>query len=300
MSELDLRSLRYLVTLADERHFGRAAERLGIAQPALSQQIQRLERVIGHQLVIRRPQVRLTDAGLALDRAARTTLRTASHAVEAARRAGRGEEGTLVVGFAASVMLTPVASLIPRFRSRCLGVKLELREMSTARQIEELRQGRIDLGFLREPVVRDETLTMIEVYSEPFVVVLPPGHPRVKHRSVRLETLADEAFVLFPERVAPGLYEQVHSLCRQAGFAPRVVQEALEWLTIMALVDAGLGVSIVPASFGKLRWGGVTYRPLRPASTRTVVDLAFDGDSVRPATERFVEMARDRARGSER
>jgi DNA-binding transcriptional LysR family regulator len=292
MSAIELRHLRYFVAVAEELHFGRAAERLGLAQPPLSQQIQRLEAMVGHRLLERRPRVRLTAAGEALLASSRAALAQADDAVHAARRAGQGLGGVLTVGFPASALLTAVPPLVRRFRQRYPAVELRLRELSTAEQIEALRSGAIDLGFLRE--TRDAPdLTTELVLREPFVAVLPGEHPLTAEPALNLAQLSQEPFVLFPQRVAPGLHAQVFELCRRAGFTPQTVQVAQEWLTIVGLVDAGVGVSLVPASFERLRWGDVQYRPLNDADVETTLSLARAPGAGHPACNNFVAIARE-------
>ena len=173
---VELRHLRYFVVVAEELHFGRAAKRLSIAQPPLSQQIARLETLVGYPLLERRPRVALTEPGRVLLAAARRTLQSVAHGVDATRRAGRGETGMLTVGFAASAMLTALPEVFRAYRSRFPGVELRLREMSTSAQVEALRVGGIDAGFLREPAEHPDVLAE-PVLREPFVAALPPEHP---------------------------------------------------------------------------------------------------------------------------
>lgn len=292
VQDIELRHLRSYVVLADELHFGRAAKRLGIAQPPLSQQIARLERLLGYPLFTRRPGVALTPAGVALLAPARRALEQVAHGVDATRRAGRGESGILTIGFAASTMATRVPEVLRAFRRRRPGVELVLRELSTAAQLEALRSGFIDVGFLREPVA-DPAIVAERVVREPFSAVLPPDHRLAGHRTIDLAALSGEGFVLFPRAVAPTLYDQVRAVCRSAGFEPRQVQEAEEWLTIVGLVDAGLGVSIVPASFERLRWGRVSYHRLagiRRLTTISMCHRAGEQDALVPA---FAAVARE-------
>ena len=289
---VELRHLRYFAAVAEELHFGRAARRLGIAQPPLSQQIAKLEEMLGCALFTRRPRVALTPAGEALLVTARRATAQVAAGVQAARRAGQGEAGVLTVGFAASVMLGPLPPVIRAFRARHPGVELQLRELSTTAQAEALGDGTIDVGFLREPAPAPEIVCEALV-QEPFVGVLPPGHPLAERRSIGLAALADEPFVHFPRSVAPTLHDQVMALCRTAGFAPRVVQVAQEWLTIVGLVEAGLGVSLAPASFRRLRWGGVRYVPLSPRGMLTTIAVCRPRGAPSPAVENFLRVVRE-------
>jgi DNA-binding transcriptional LysR family regulator len=291
LAKIELRHLRYFVAVAEEGHFGRAAERLGMAQPPLSQQIQGLERQIGEVLLERRPRVRLTAAGVHFLEAARRALTAADAAVLAARRAGRGEIGALTVGFPASALPAVVPPVVRRFRELYPDVELVLRELSTAEQIVALEDGGIDVGFLREAPAEAATLICDGVFTERYVAVLPADHRLSDVDAIGLRDLGEEPFVLFPPRVAPGLHQQVQALCRGAGFAPRTVQEAQEWLTIVGLVDAGMGISLVPASFRRLKWGEVQYRDLTDESAVTSLWVCRSPTPSSSAAANFVRVA---------
>jgi DNA-binding transcriptional LysR family regulator len=289
---VELRHLRYFVAVAEELHFGRAARRLRIAQPPLSQQIARLESLVGYPLFERRPRVALTEPGKVLLAVAHRTLAQVAQGIDATRRAGRGESGVLTVGFAASAMLTAMPRVFHAFRAQYPAVELRLREMSTSAQRDALKAGFLDVGFLREPAA-DASLLAEPVVREPFVAVLPPGHPLAHEGALPLNVMEDEPFVLFPRTVAPTLYDQVLGLCRDAGFHPKQVQEAQEWLTIVSLVDAGLGVSLVPASFRRLGWGGVSYHPLTPEGGRTTLALCRRREDPSPALDAFIRITHE-------
>jgi len=289
---IELRHLRYFAAVAEELHFGRAAERLGIAQPPLSQQIKGMEELVGYPLFERRPRVRLTPAGEALLEVARRTLAQVEEGLDLTRRAGRGEAGKITVGFAASILTTALPEILRTYREQFPGVELRLRELSSAAQAAALADGRLDVGFLRETVGHGDALVCEPVLREEFVAVLPPAHTLARRRRLPLGDLAGEPFVHFPRRVAPALYDQIADACRRAGFRPRVVQEAQEWLTILGLVEAGLGVSLVPASFCRLKWGGVQYRPLGPQREYTDVFVCWRTVAPAPAVAPLVEIAR--------
>lgn len=297
MTDLELRHLRYFVAVAEELSFSRAAERLGMAQPPLSQQIQRLEAMLGHPLFERRPRVRLTTAGEELLVTARRVLAQVDQGVEAARRAARGELGTVTVGFAASMILSVLPEAVRAFRKGFPGVTLQLRELSSAAQIEALREGRIDVAFLREPAAADKALRFEPIARETFVAVLPPDHPLAARERIPLAALAGEPFVHFPRAVAPWLYDRILTLCHEAGFHPRVSQEAQEWLTIVGLVEAGVGVSLVPESFRKLQWGEVAYRALDAAGGQSSILLGWRADGERPEVQAFLRAAREVVKG---
>ncbi|GGW70821.1 LysR family transcriptional regulator [Streptomyces lucensis JCM 4490] len=273
---MPLPQLHAFVVLAEELHFGRAAARLGIAQPPLSQQIRRLEERVGHPLFERGPgRVTLSPAGRALLPAAERALAGLADGLAAARAAGSGRTGRLRIGFAASLALTVLPGLLRDFRQRFPDVRLDIREMTTAPQLDALREKTIDVGLLREPPSGEPELDFRTVLSEPFVAVLPSGHPLAARRSVPLEHLAGEPFVLLPRAVGPRLYDRITGLCETAGFTPRVSQHAVEWQTVCALVETGLGVSVAPASIRRIRLRGVAFRRIDPGTARTGVAVAW-------------------------
>ncbi|MFF2147202.1 LysR family transcriptional regulator [Kitasatospora sp. NPDC058190] len=274
--ELPLPQLYAFTVLAEELHFGHAAARLGIAQPPLSQQIRRLEEKVGHPLFHREPGgITLTAAGRELLPAARRVLTELADGLAAARAVGSGETGRLRIGFSASLALTVLPGLLHTFRERHPGVHLDIREMTTAPQLAALHDRDIDLGLLREPPEADPELCFRTVLSESFVAVLPSTHPLASQRSVRLAQLADSPFVLLPRAVGPQLYDRITGLCTAAGFTPRIGQHAVEWQTVCALVEAGLGVSLAPASIRRIRLKGVAFRRIEPAADCTRVAVAW-------------------------
>ncbi|KOV84593.1 LysR family transcriptional regulator [Streptomyces sp. NRRL WC-3618] len=274
--ELPLPQLHAFVVLAEELHFGHAAARLGIAQPPLSQQIRRLEDKVGHALFTRTPgRVTLTPAGSELLPAARRALTDLSDALAAARAVGSGRAGRLRIGFAASLALTILPRLLRTFRHQFPGVHLDIHEMTTAPQIAALHDKTIDIGLLREPPTDETELGFRTVLSEPFMAVLPSTHHLAAQRVVQLAQLADSPFVLFPRMVGPALHDQIIRLCTAAGFTPQVVQNAVEWHTVCALVETGLGVSLAPASIRRIRLKGVAFRGIEPNTDRTRVAVAW-------------------------
>ncbi|GGV79955.1 transcriptional regulator [Streptomyces griseoloalbus] len=274
--ELPLPQLHAFVVLAEELHFGRAAARLGIAQPPLSQQIRRLEDKVGHALFTRAPgRITLTPAGSELLPAARRALTDLSDGLAAARAVGSGSAGRLRIGFAGSLALTVLPGLLRTFRHQFPGVHLDIHEMTTAPQIAALHDKTIDIGLLREPPSDETELGFRTVLSEPFVAVLPSTHPLATQRTVQLAQFADSPFVLMPRTVGPSLHDQIIGLCTSAGFTPRIVQHAVEWQTVCALVGTGLGVSLAPASIRRIRLKGVAFRRIEPRTARTRVAVAW-------------------------
>ncbi|MFE1882005.1 LysR family transcriptional regulator [Streptomyces diastatochromogenes] len=274
--ELPLPQLHAFVVLAEELHFGHAAARLGIAQPPLSQQIRRLEDRVGHALFSREPgRVALTAAGRELLPAARRALTDLAGGLAAARAAGSGRAGRLRIGFAASLALTVLPGLLRTFRQRFPAVHLDIHEMTTAPQIAALHDRTIDIGLLREPPADEPEIAFRTVLSEPFVAVLPAAHPLASQRTVHVAQLADSPFVLLPRAAGPGLYDRITGLCTEAGFTPRTAQHAVEWQTVCALVETGLGVSLAPAGIRRIRLKGVAFRRIAPGTARTRVAVAW-------------------------
>jgi DNA-binding transcriptional LysR family regulator len=281
--ELPLPQLHAFVVLAEELHFGHAAARLGIAQPPLSQQIRRLEEKVGHPLFHREPgRVTLTAAGRELLPAAQRALADLADGLAAARSAGSGATGLLRIGFAASLALTVLPGLLRAYRERFPDVRLDIREMTSSPQLTALREGAIDIGLLREPPDDEAEFGFRVVLREPFVAVLPSGHPLAARQAVPLASLADAPFVLLPRAVGPQLHDRIVGLCEEAGFTPRIAARAVEWQTMCALVQAGLGVTLAPASIRRIRLDGVAYRRIAPGDARTRVAVAWRRDDPSP------------------
>jgi DNA-binding transcriptional LysR family regulator len=291
--EVELRHLRYFVAVAEELHFGRAALRLHLAQPPLSQQIRKLEEILGHQLFARTSRaVRLTASGeVFLDRA-RRTLRTVGEDLAEARSVGRGEIGSLRVGFIGSSMLTPLPAMLGRYRRKHPKADLQLREAMSSQIMQSLLDGAVDVGFLRDggplPGLESETL-----FSEPFVAVLPANHRLAGRKSISAAALRDEPFVFFPQVAGRMAYDKTLSICEEHGFRPRIVQEAPQWLTVLRLVGAGLGVSIAPACVEKIAAPDVVCVRLSHARVRSDIELAWRAGEDRTIVTTFRQMARE-------
>ena len=294
--QLELRHLRYFIAVAEELHFGRAARRLGITQPPLSLQIQRLEAGLGVMLFERtNRRVQLTAAGRVLLDEARQVIVRFNNAITAAQRAANGETGSLTVAFAASVMFLALPRIIRRFRERFPDVRLEIRELPTGPQIDALHAGELDIGFLREPPEDEELLTET-VMKEQLLLALSKRHELASRKRLGLADVADEDFVLFPRDLAPGLYAHVLAVCAEAGVHPRIVQTSRELYTTVSLVEAGLGVTIVPASVRKMGWHGVRYYPIRSPAAATRIAAAWRADNPSPIIPAFLEIARAASR----
>ena len=292
VSSIELRHLRYFVAVAEELHFGRAALRLNMAQPPLSQQIRRLEGMLNCTLFLRTSrEVRLTTAGVELLERGRQTLRKIGDDCMAVGRIGRGEAGTLRVGFTGSGVLTPLPRMLGRYRRRFPEVSLQLRERFTEGLVQDLLNGIIDVGFLRDagPV---DGLHVEPVLTEPFVAVVSKRHPLAAQRSISARSLRDEPFVLFARLYGDVAWRRTVAVCEEHGYLPNVVQEAPQWLTILSLVGAGLGVTIAPACVARLHGGNVVCLRLRGGRHATGLELAYRENEKRQIVRTFAALAR--------
>src|SRR5271154_638410 len=293
--DIELRHLRYFVAVAEELHFGRAALRLHLAQPPLSQQIRKLEEILGYPLFLRTSRaVKLTSAGEIFLERARRTLRNVREDMDEARSIGRGEEGFLRVGFIGSAMLTALPVMVGRYGRLYPKVNLQLHESYTSLVVQKLLKGELDAGFLRDGGETDG-LEIEPLFSEPFIAVLPEKHPLAKHKIISAKELRDEPFVFFTPSAGTLAYEKPVSLCEEHGFRPRVVQEAPQWLTIMRLVGAGLGVTIAPACVKQVATPNVACLNLRRATVESDIELAYRTSEDRAIVEATAPVARQRS-----
>jgi DNA-binding transcriptional LysR family regulator len=293
---MELRHLRYFIAVAEELHFTRAAERLHIGQPPLSHAIQVLEADVGARLLERTKRwVRLTEAGKLFLADARRILALAEQAAETARRAERGEAGELRIGFTYSTPLTPLfAEVINRYRQEFPLVTLTLHEMATLRQLDAIGERTLDLGFIRPPeVALPPAIKLTGLREDPLVVVLPTGHALAAQSEIAIRELEDESFVMYPPGAGTGIYPQIYRLCRAAGFTPRIGQTAGEASTIIGLVAAGSGVTLLPASFDRIHMDGVCYRPISDPEATTMLLLAQRGGEHAPLVDAFVALVTD-------
>ncbi len=278
---MDLRHMRYFLAVAEEKNFTRAAQRLGLAQPPLSQQIRALEREIGAALFRRLPHgAELTEAGLAFRDEAQATLAQAERALASAQRAARGEIGALRLGFTASAAFNPIVALTIRsFRRSYPHIHLSLEESNTLRLSERLLAGEVDAAFLRPGPGLPDTLRHYPLSSEPLIIVMPSSHPLANSPSLSLDRLADQPFVLFPRAIGLSLFDEVIRACRQAGFDPKMGQEAPQIASVVNLVAAEMGISLVPASIAQVRVDGVSYVPVAGQTPEAHLSLAMRRDS---------------------
>jgi len=303
---MDLRRIRYFVVLAETLHFGRAALRLNIAQPPLSHQIRVLEEELGARLFERsNRRVELTPVGQALLPEARALLAQAERAGSVAARARRGEFGELRIGFtSASALTQAIPPLILAYRRRWPGVHLRIEELTTHEQLAAMLERRLDVAFVRgtEAPELPDSLRAIRLLEDALIVALPPQHPLGSRGGpLSIGALADEDFVMYPQDSGTGVYDQIMGLCRMAGFAPRVTQEARSLTTIIGLVATGLGVALVPASIRSINANGVMYRPLQEQAARSAMWVVLREGEVSAQERGFRELVDDAgASGSSR
>lgn len=295
---MDLRRLRYFVVVAEEQSFSRAAQRLHIAQPPLSAQIKQLETELEVRLFDRTSRgVLLTEAGQLLLEEARRILSQVEHTAQAVRSTGRGEVGRITLGFVPSASNEILPEIIKSFRSAYPGVELFLREMRPDQVVRSLHAGQTDVGFLYLPL-EDAALNVSCISREPLVLALPEAHPLASQKSVQLNEVSREPFIMPARYQMPGLYGQVTDACRAAGFTPQAVQKDV-WLmqTIVGLVAGDLGVALVPASLRNFRRKGVVYRPVSGLSPSVELGMVWRQDSQGPVLESFVNSATEAASG---
>ena len=294
---MELRHLRYFVAVAEEQHFGRAAARLHIAQPPLSQQIKRFEAELGEPLLYRTTRsVELSPAGEVMLERGREILAAVDSVIEDARRAARGEYGRLAIGFTGSSTYALLPALAAALRRELPGVVVDLRgEMLTPAQVAQLLDGTLDLGLLRPPV-HERDLQTEALGSEALVAVLPVAHPLAAAEAVPLEQLEGEPFVTYPSHFRSVVHDAVEDACAAHGFKPVAAHEVAETATLVSFVAAGLGVSLVPASVANMTVQGVVYRPLEKDTTRVELAVAWRADDERPVLVRALDVTRSALR----
>lgn len=263
---IELRHLRYFIAVAEELHFGHAAARLNISQPPLSQQIQILEQQVGARLLARTNRsVSLTPAGKQFLADSRQILSQVNDAAARAARLHQGETGELRIGFTSSApFIKAVSDTLSSFRQRYPDVHILTRETNTREQIAPLNEGTLDLGLMRNTQLPD-TLAWQRILREPLLALIHRDHPLAAQASVSLAELASEPFVFFDPHVGTGLYDDILGLMRRYQLAPMIAQEVGEAMTIIGLVAAGMGVSILPASFHRVQLNEMRWVPIREA-----------------------------------
>jgi DNA-binding transcriptional LysR family regulator len=290
---MELRHLRYFVAVAEELHFTRAAERLRISQPPLSLQIRQLEQEMGTSLFRRLKRgVELTETGALLLDEARRILEQVERTKASVQRRARGETGRIHTGFAGATYFQPrVPAVIRAYRKRYPGVVLAPKQSNTPQLVADLRSGEIDVAFVRPPISDDEGLAVEPLVDEPMLVVLPKSHSHAGTRSIPLSALAQETLILFPRSIGPGLYDAVIASCQRSGFSPSLGQEAPQIPSIVHMVAAGFGVSIVPQSIKQIRAQGVVYLRIKADPPRAPISLAYRRDDRSTIVRNFVALA---------
>ncbi|NRF94358.1 LysR family transcriptional regulator [Paenibacillus frigoriresistens] len=289
---MELRHLRYFVTVAEELHFGRAALRLSISQPPLSQQIRQLEDEFGFPLFYRdKHHVELTEAGKVFLEEARLTLAKIEQALSAAEKAHQGARGRLVVGFLGSTTYNVVPLLLV-YRKRFPLVDLTLHQMKTGHQLQALHDRSIHLGVVRNPV-RTSQLVSETFQTEPFVAILSKSHPLALHENLRMQDLADEPFIVSSRYNGTSYHETVINLCYQAGFSPKIALEVPELLTIVAFVSEGMGIALVPSSFRHQQNNNIVYRELIDVTESLKTVFLWRKDEKSPILHEFLKVSEE-------
>jgi DNA-binding transcriptional LysR family regulator len=293
---LELRQLRYFVTVAEELHFGRAAERLHMTQPPLSQAIAGLEELLGTPLFLRnRRQVELTPAGSALLPEARRMLLEAAELPELVRRAAAGEAGRLSLAFITSADYSVLPPLMRRYRAAFPQVHITLQEATSDLQVEDLLRDRIDAGLLIPPLPDKARagLDYVKVLEEPLILCAPTGLEALRGGGpVKLQDLPPLPLVIFPRHIAPALHDAILSCFRAAGITPTIGQQAIQMQTIVSLVSGGMGLALVPESVSNLMRPGVEYRALADPTPLVETGLAWRRDNASPVLQGFLELLR--------
>ncbi|MGH3359773.1 MAG: LysR family transcriptional regulator [Nocardioidaceae bacterium] len=292
---MELRHLRYFVAVAEELHFGRAAERLNISQPPLSTQVSQLERQIGVRLLERSTRkVTLTPAGLLFQRRAVALLADLDDAAQEAREADAGLRGRLRIGFVSSTNFTVLPPAVRRFRHARPQVELQLRPLASAEQIDSLHAGALDIGLIRLPALANG-LHLETVLTESMVAAVPDDHAFTALDAVTADQLVAEPIVLFPYRLMPGFVGQVMEMFAATGRSPRIVQQAIHHETAIGLVAAGVGISILPESATRLHAGGIRLLPI-VSSPRSELAIATPSDQSLVTVAPFVSCLHDAAK----
>lgn len=285
---MEFRHLRYFVVLADELHFGRAAERLHITQPPLSMNIRQLEQSMGARLFDRNSKaVALTAAGRAFLPAAQALLANADEAAQLARAVDQGVAGRLRIGFVGSMLYRGLPTLLKAFEHRHPRLRVELAEVNSQDQIAELSRGQLDCGFVHQIRV-PAGLAQQVVSDEPFVCCLPAAHHQAGAASIALAELEHESLVMFSRAASPDYYEQIMAVCSRAGLFPDVRHQARHWASVVALVAQGLGVALVPAAMAKSGTPGVRYVGIRGATQKSQVYCVWQRAHANPALQAFL------------
>ncbi|MCU0567623.1 MAG: LysR family transcriptional regulator [Oculatellaceae cyanobacterium Prado106] len=290
---MEIRHLRYFLAVAEELHFGRAATRLHIAQPSLTQQIQNLEAELGVPLLVRtKRRVELTEAGRLFQTEARLVMEHWTRAIQVVQQAGHGELGQLSLAYAGATMYRVLPRILQKFYAQYPRVNLTVNETSTEQQLALFDQNLIQVGLLHPPI-RREDIVYQTFFREPMILALSESHPLATEEKIDLKQLADESFILFQRSQGPWLHDQITSLCQQAGFTPRVVQETCPPNAVLGLVAAKIGVAFVAESLQLAARSGIVFRPIAAPPILLETAVAWSKTTDSPVLHRFVEVVRD-------
>lgn len=293
---MDLRKLRYFSVLAEEKHFGRAAQRLSLSQPPLSLAIRQLEEEIGARLFERTSRnVSLTAAGVALQREAEVLLRRTEETRLLVKAIADGKEGRLRLGFGSSMLYRGFPRILDAFQAASPDIELSVQELNSTEQVEALQRDEIDLGFIHGREVPSR-LEGFRYHAEPFVACVPRDHPCAGARTLRLSRLKDDEFVLFSRNVSPDYYQSIIATCLSAGFSPRVRHQVRHWLSVVSFVANGLGVALVPSTLKASNMAGAVFVPLQEAKILSETWCVWKaGGPQRPALDALIQAARDQS-----
>ncbi|WDD94613.1 LysR substrate-binding domain-containing protein [Burkholderia sp. FERM BP-3421] len=290
---MELKQLRYFVAVAEELHFGRAAKRLFISQPALSFDIRKFEEELGVALLVRTSKrVALTNAGEVLLGEARRLLLQAGEAARLTVRSASGLGGRLRIGFVNSMLYRGLPQAVARFGADHPGVEIVLKEMNTHEQVDAIRRAQIDLGYAHWGSFPTD-IAAETIYSEPFECCLPAGHPLAGEARLALSALAAEPFILFPRDVAPHYHDLIIAQCVQAEFSPLIRHEARLWQTVLSMVEFGMGVALAPHALRKARGERVCFVSLLDTGFASQTLQLRRADDVEPVVERFAGYVRE-------
>ena len=287
---MEFRQLRYFVAVADELSFSRGAAKAGISQPPLSRQIANLEAELGTRLLDRNKHgVRLTESGKVFYAEAIKTLAAVERTVHLTHRAAKGQTGSLSLGFGGSAAYTFAPSALRKFRDLYPGVELSLHSTPMTSQLEGLKEQSIDVGFLMLPV-HDRSFQTKLLLRDPLVVAAPAGHPLTKSKTIGLRAIEPYEIIMFPRAGGFGFFSHIMAICKRAGFVPTVAQEVAPMESVIGLVAAGVGISVVPSVAMRLRITGVEYRPLLENYAVMEFAMAWRRDNTSPVVRAFVDL----------
>lgn len=297
---MELRYLRYFVAVAEELSFTKAAARLNMAQPPLSQQIRKLEVHLGVTLLRRsKRRVELTEAGRVFLRQGYQAIQAIEQGVLLAKRADRGEIGRLAIGILVYISYTLIPPILREFRSKYPGVHVELRFLTNALQIAALQSGQVDVCFVRPPIDNPDIASKL-ISRERFVLAMPATHPLAVKNAVSIKQLKNDPFIMYVRDLGPTFYSSLYQFCATAGFSPNVALEVSQINAALGLVGSGIGVALVPESMNQLRFDNVVYRPLVERAPNVDVLLAWQAGHPSELLQSFIQISTQFVRASAR